>query len=159
MRTAPKTTLFVAALALAVGLTGCSGAPAGDGNSSGQKTEDKPAASSQSVADACKLFVDEGTEISNKAQELSATASTDPAAAAAALEEVQSEFEALGEKITNAEISPVYNEFVSAYGEFSTIIGEVSADPSQASAAMEKMSDTITKVTDASKKLGEACNG
>lgn len=159
MRTAPKTALFVTALALAVGLTGCSGAPAGDGNGSGQKTEDKPAASSQSVADACKLFVDEGTEISNKAQELSASASTDPAAAAAALEDVQKEFEALGEKITNEEISPVYNEFVTAYGEFSTIIGEVSSDPSKANEAMEKMSDTVTKVTDASKKLGEACNG
>lgn len=155
MRTAPKTTLFVAALALAVGLTGCSGAPAGDG----QKADEKPAASSQSVADACKLFVDEGTEISNKAQELSASASTDPAAAAAALDDVQKEFEALGEKITNEEISPVYDEFVSAYGEFSTIIGEVSADPSKATEAMEKMSDTVTKVTDASKKLGEACNG
>ena len=120
MRTAPKTTLFITALALAVGLTGCSGAPAADGKGDGQKADEKPAASSQSVADACKLFVDEGTEISNKAQELSASASTDPAAAAAALEDVQKEFEALGEKITNEEISPVYNEFVTAYGEFST---------------------------------------
>ena len=156
MRTAPKSALFIPALALPGGLTGCSGAPATDGGD-GQKADDKPAASSQSVADACQLFVDEGTEISNKAQELSASASTDPEAAAAALEDVQKEFEALGEKITNEEISPVYNEFVNAYGEFSTIIGEVSADPSKASEAMEKMSDTVTKVTDASKKLGEAC--
>lgn len=159
MRTAPKTALFVTAIALAVGLAGCSGAPAGEGNGNAQKTDDQPAASSQSVADACKIFVDEGTDIGNKAQELSASAATDPAAAAAALEDVQKQFEALGEKITNEEISPVYDEFVSAYGEFSTIIGEASSDPSKANEAMEKMSDAVTKVTDASKKLGEACNG
>ncbi|MFS2242468.1 hypothetical protein [Microbacterium sp. OR16] len=158
MRTAPKSALFITALVLAVGLTGCSGASAGD-SGSGEKAADKPAASSQSVADACKLFVDEGTEISNKAQELSASAATDPEAAASALADVQEEFEALGEKITNEEVSPVYNEFMSAYGEFSTIIGEVSADPSQASDAMEKVNDTVSKVTDASKELGEICNG
>lgn len=158
MRTAPKSALFITALALAVGLVGCSGAPAADGGS-GQKADEKPAASSQSVAEACKLFVDEGTEISTKAQELSASASTDPAAAAAALADVQKEFEALGEKITNEKVSPVYNEFVMAYGEFSTIIGEVSADPSQASDAMKKVNDTVAKVTDASTELGEICNG
>ncbi|MEE2815612.1 MAG: hypothetical protein VYC96_08050 [Actinomycetota bacterium] len=158
MRTAPKSALFITALALAVGLSGCSGAPAAD-SGDGKKADEKPAASSQSVADACQLFVDEGTEISNKAQELSATASTDPAAAADALADVQKEFEALGEKITNEEVSPVYNEFVSAYGEFSTIIGEVSADPSQASDAMTKVNDTGQKVSDASTELGKICNG
>ncbi|WCD93586.1 hypothetical protein [Microbacterium sp. nov. GSS16] len=158
MRTAPKSALFITALALAVGLSGCSGAPAAD-SGDGKKADEKPAASSQSVADACQLFVDEGTEISNKAQELSATASTDPAAAADALADVQKEFEALGEKITNEEVSPVYNEFVSAYGEFSTIIGEVSADPSQASDAMTKVNDTVKKVSDASTELGKICNG
>ncbi|MGX1792437.1 hypothetical protein ACWIDW_05785 [Microbacterium sp. NPDC055312] len=158
MRTASKPILFITAVALAVGLSGCSGAPAAD-SSSGQKTDDKPAASSQSVADACKLFVDEGTKISNKAQELSASATTDPEAAAAALADVQKEFEALGEKITNEKVSPVYNEFVSAYGEFSTIIGEVSADPSQASDAMTKVNDTVKKVSDASTELGKICNG
>lgn len=158
MRTAPKSALFITALALAVGLSGCSGAPAAD-SGDGKKADEKPAASSQSVADACQLFVDEGTEISNKAQELSVTASTDPAAAADALAEVQKEFEALGEKITNEEVSPVYNEFVSAYGEFSTIIGEVSADPSQASDAMTKVNDTVKKVSDASTELGKICNG
>lgn len=158
MRTAPKSALFITALALAVGLSGCSGAPAAD-SGDGKKADEKPAASSQSVADACQLFVDEGTKISNKAQELSATASTDPAAAADALADVQKEFEALGEKITNEEVSPVYNEFVSAYGEFSTIIGEVSADPSQASDAMTKVNDTVKKVSDASTELGKICNG
>lgn len=158
MRTAPKSALFITALALAVGLSGCSGAPAAD-SGDGKKADEKPAASSQSVADACQLFVDEGTEISNKAQELSATASTDPAAAADALADVQKEFEALGDKITNEEVSPVYNEFVSAYGEFSTIIGEVSADPSQASDAMTKVNDTVKKVSDASTELGKICNG
>lgn len=158
MRTTSKPALFITALALTVGLAGCSGAPAADGGG-GQKADEKPAASSQSVADACTLFAEQGAEISTKAQELSASASTDPAAAAAALEDVQKEFEALGEKITNEKVSPVYNEFVSAYGEFSTIIGEVSADPSQAGDAMTKVNDTVKKVTDASTELGEICNG
>ncbi|MEJ6553444.1 hypothetical protein PQI51_00225 [Microbacterium esteraromaticum] len=156
MRTAPKSALFITALALAVGLTGCSGAPAADGGD-GQKADDKPAASSQSVVEACQVFADQGAAISNKAQEISASASTDPEAAAAAFEDVQKEFEALGEKITNEKISPVYDEFVSAYGEFSTIVGEVSADPSKASEAVEQLSGSVGKVSDASQKLAEAC--
>ena len=156
MRIAPKSALFITALALAVGLSGCSGAPAAD-SGDGKKADEKPAASSQSVADACQVFADQGAEISNKAQELSASASADPEALASGLEDVQKEFEALGEKITNEEISPVYNELVNAYAEFSTVVGEVSADPSKASEAMEQLSGAITKVSEASTKLGEAC--
>lgn len=140
MRTAPKTALFVTAIALAVGLTGCSGGAGG-----------------QSVADACKIINEEGQAISAKASSVASTAMSDPESATEALDEVQDDFDKLDEKISNPEVKKAFGGFLTAYGEVLDIIGEAAADPEAATEAMGKLSDASTKITDAGKELDKLC--
>lgn len=139
MRAAPKSVLFITALALGIGLTGCS-------------------AGGQSVAEACKVISDQGAEITNSAQEAMGSAASDPDAAVDALGEVQKQFEDLGGDITNEEVKPVFEDFVSAYGELTDAIGIIAEDPENASDAMTAMSDATTSVTEAGQAMNELCS-
>lgn len=139
MRTAPKSVLFITALAIGIGLTGCS-------------------AGGQSVADACKVISDEGNSITSSAQEALSSVATDPQAAVDALGDVQKQFEELGGKITNDEVKPVFDDFVGAYGDLTAAIGSIAEDPENASDAMTAMTDATTKVSDAGKAMNELCS-
>lgn len=139
MRTAPKSVLFITALALGIGLTGCS-------------------AGGQSVADACKVISDEGAAITTSAQEAMGSAASDPDAAIAALGDVQKQFEELGGKITNDEVKPAFDDFVAAYGDLTDAIGIIAEDPENSSDAMTAMSDATTKITDAGQAMNKLCS-
>lgn len=138
MRKAPKSVLFVTAIALGIGLTGCS-------------------AGGQSVADACKVISNEGTAITTSAQEAMGSVASDPEAAVAALGDVQKQFEDLRGKITNAEVKPLFDDFVSAYGELTDTIGTIADDPENASDSMTAISEATTKVGDAGTAMNKVC--
>lgn len=139
MRTAPKSILLITALALAAGLTGCS-------------------AGGQSTADACKLFADEATKITGEAQSAMTSAATDPQAAVDAFKEVQTKFDALGEKITNAEVKPAFTALTDAYADLGDLMADAAGDPAKAEEASSKLTDTMTKVSGAASKIQEACS-
>ena len=138
MRTAAKSTIFVASLALAVGaLTGCSGG--------------------QSVADACKVIADEGQALTSTMNDAMTSASSDPGAAAKALEEAKGKLDGLGEKITNGEVKPVYDDFLEAYGDITEVVSDIAEDPANAADAMTKITDASKKIQDSTKKMQDLC--
>ncbi|MFF5624506.1 hypothetical protein [Microbacterium sp. LWH10-1.2] len=139
MRTARKGALFITAIAIAVGLTGCSGG-------------------GQSVADACKLINDKGQEISTEAQTAMTEAATDPKAAAEALAGVNDEFQKLAEKVTNTEVKPVFDKFTDAYSDLATLMKDVAEDPSSAAKATEKLTASSTAIQESGLKLQELCS-
>jgi len=139
MRTAAKSTIFIASLALGLGaLTGCAGG--------------------QSVADACKVIQDEGSSMSTAMSDAMSSVGTDPDAAAKALDDAEVKLKELGDKITNDQVKPIYTDFLDAYGDISGILGDVAEDPSTASDAMSKINDVSKKIQDSTSELQKVCS-
>ncbi|GAA2882799.1 hypothetical protein [Microbacterium esteraromaticum] len=158
MRTAARTGLLIAGIALAVSLTGCSGAPAAESTSesapkSDEKSSPSPTATMQSIDEACAIIADEGGALVDEAKEVSASTQNDPEASVAAVQELDQKFQALGEKITNDAVSPVYNSFSDAYSK----VAEIAAQGENPD-AMDEMQAAIERFVDAGTQIDQTCS-
>lgn len=159
MRTATRSGLFFTAIALAAALSGCSGAPATEAESTGEsapkteKTSPSPTATMQSIEEACAIIAEEGGALVDEAKEVSASTEDDPEASVAAVQELDQKFQALGEKITNDAVSPVFNSFSDAYSQ----VAEIAAQ-GESPEAMDKMQTAIESFVAAGTQIDETCS-
>ncbi|MEV7619446.1 hypothetical protein AB0N59_04825 [Microbacterium sp. NPDC089321] len=158
MRTAVRTRVIFTGIALVVALSGCSGGPEAESTSeSAPKTEEKtspsPTATMQSIEEACAIIADEGGALVDEAKEVSASTEGDPEASVAAVQALDQKFQALGEKITNDAVSPVYNSFSDAYSK----VAEIAAQGGSAE-AMDEMQAAIESFVDAGTQIDQTCS-
>jgi len=160
MRTAARTGLIIAGITLAVGLAGCSGAPEAESTSESVPNSDEksssspsPTATMQSIEEACAIIADEGGALVDEAKEVSASTEGDPEASVAAVQELDQKFQALGEKITNDAVSPVYNSFSDAYSKVAGIAAQ-----GESAEAMDEMQAAIESFVDAGTQIDEVCS-
>ena len=159
MRTATRSGLFFTAIALAFALSGCSGAPATEAESTGEstsKTDEKkssPSPTIQSIEEACAIIADEGGALVDEAKEVSASTEDDPEASVAAVQELDQKFQTLGEKITNDTVSPVFNSFSDAYSQ----VAEIAAQ-GESPEAMDRMQTAIESFVAAGTQIDETCS-
>ncbi len=132
--------LFVAAAVAAASLSGCSMIP-GMGSQSGVQACAAVSGTLQSAATTLS------TALSN--------ASTDPAAAAAAVDKFSAELAGARGKVTNKDVGAAMDKMTSAVGEMSTLLKKAGSDPS--SIDSEKLNSILTQVQQASTEFTTAC--
>ncbi|WP_417555265.1 hypothetical protein [Microbacterium sp.] len=137
MRTASKMAVAITTIALAVGLSACSGG--------------------QSVADACKVINTEGQKIISDSNSAMGDVASDPSAAAKTLKSISGQMKDLGKKVTNADVKKAWDGLVTSYDGFSELIDTVAGDPSILT-DQDKAADFSTKVQDSAKTLTEKGN-
>jgi len=157
------------ALALAVALTGCAGggdeepeaeqsrtaSPSASASPSPSETADDDAAGGQSTADACAIVQTALQDVSNGLnQDISALA-TDPAAAAAALDAVESGFAQAIAGVTNPEVRAPVDEAGAALTALSDQVTSVTQDPQSADPAAVQQAATDVQTRFAA--LAEVC--
>lgn len=142
MRTASKMAVAITTIALAVGLSACSGG--------------------QSTADACKIINTEARQIATDANGAMSSIGSDPTAAVNALKKASADLKKVGDKVTNAEVKTAWNGFTKAYDNIATVVDDAASaikdDPSKASGVMSKLTDASTKIQDAGKALDKVCS-
>ncbi|WP_223691719.1 hypothetical protein [Leifsonia poae] len=137
-----------AVLATVFALTGCSAG--GSGGSGGAKAGgDKPA---QSHSEACDI-VKRGFEEFVSIQSELGSAMSDPSKASALMEKLDSKFQAIDAKITNADVKKATSEAAGAVDDYTEFIKKGVADPTSIdpSALQDKLKafqSGVTSVTD-----------
>ncbi|WP_261166922.1 hypothetical protein [Microbacterium sp. Marseille-Q6965] len=162
MPTIRRTRTLFALGALAVlpaALTACGGSA--EGGEAGA-----PAATEQSVADACSIVTSGMTEVqSNVSEIMSSATSGDTEALDALISETSDGITALKEQVTNEEVGAAFTDFADAYQTIADLVPQLSdldvtaPDASEtASELSSQASEASTQLTDASRELTELCS-
>ncbi len=125
----PRKTIALATAAIAVALlAGCSGGGAnggtdggsGSGSSSAPKASSTPtqAVAAQSKTEACQAFAKEVSSATQGLQSQVTELQSDPKAAVAKLDELNSTMADSASKVTNSEVKPTTDAFAQAFSDF-----------------------------------------
>jgi hypothetical protein len=143
-------------------LTGCSSsddsASSDSGASSSASSSPKPMETpveEQTVIEACNELIAGVSEMQSSLTENLSELQTDPAAAAAAFEEVVALFQENAANVTNAEVKPTADKIEALFVEFSATMQAAATDP--ASVDPQAVTTYATDLQAATTELDEIC--
>lgn len=159
----PRKTIALATAAIAVALlTGCSGGGSGSsggGSSSAPEASSTPttAAAAQTKTEACQTFA---KEVSNATQGLQSQVTelqSDPKAAVAKLDELNSTMADSASKVTNTEVKPTTDAFAQAFSDF-TAKTKTLADSTDPSALSDSgFTESLQKLQTSAQDFQSTC--